>query len=121
MAAPECVTEFVSMLYCYVHTYVGDSTNPSKRPNIDDHNRLLHVNTGLSSSPTSLPGSSMVLNQNPYNLKVGSAVKYDDPPKYGVVKWIGVISGHGKTLYAGVEMVSESVIAGYEFLSMHIK
>ena len=56
----------------------------------------------------------MVLDQNPYNLKEGSAVKCDYPPKYGVVKWIGEISGHDETLYAVVEMVSESVTVGYE-------
>ena len=86
--------------------YTDDSANPSKRPNIDDHNRFLPLNTGLNSSPTSLPGSSMVLDQNPYKLEVESAVKYHDPPKYGVIKWIGIYPGHDKTLYAGVEMVS---------------
>ena len=96
-----------------VHTYVGDSANPPKRSTVDDHIRL---HAGLSSSPTSLPGSSMILDQNPYNLKEGSAVKCDYPPKYGVVKWIGVTSGHDKTLYAGVEMVSQSVIVEYEYL-----
>ena len=58
----------------------------------------------------------MVVDQNPYNLKKGSAVKCDYPPKYGVVKWIGVTSGRDKTLYAVVEMVSESVMVGYEYL-----
>ena len=47
----------------------------------------------------------MVLNQNPYKLEEGSAIKYDYPPKYGVIKWIGIIPGWDKTLYAGVEMV----------------
>ena len=48
----------------------------------------------------------MVLDQNPYKLKEGSSIQYDDPPKYGVVKWVGMIPGRDKTFYAGVEMVS---------------
>ena len=41
---------------------------------------------------------------NPHNLGVGSAVQYRNSDQYGVIKWIGTISG-SKDLYAGVEMV----------------
>ena len=85
--------------------YIDDPVNPTKRANIEDHNALPRLATGLSSSPVSLPSSSMVLNQNPCKFDEGSRIKYGDPPKHGVIKWIGIISGRDKTLYAGVEMV----------------
>ena len=101
---------FVCMLFMYVrmYVYIGNPANPSKRPNIVGYNRLPQLTTGLNSGPTSLPSSSMVLNQNPYKLEKGSVVQYDHPPKYGVVKWIGIIPGR-TTLYAGVEMVNHSI------------
>jgi len=43
--------------------------------------------------------------QNPHNLKVGSAIQQSDPPSYGVIKWIGELSGIDG-IQAGVEMVS---------------
>jgi len=44
---------------------------------------------------------------NPHNLAVGSAIQYDQPQKYGVIKWIGTIPPREKLLYAGIEMVSK--------------
>ena len=42
---------------------------------------------------------------NPHNLIVGSAVQYLDTEQYGVIKWIGILPGADKVMYAGVEMV----------------
>ena len=93
---------WMSSLY---QIYVGDSTNPTKRPSIDEYSRFPQPATGLSSSHTSLLSSSVCLNQNPYKLDKGSAIQYGDPPKYGVIKQIRKISGCDKTLFADVEMV----------------
>lgn len=35
---------------------------------------------------------------------------YGHPIKYGVIKWIGIIPGRDKTLYAGVEMVKYNIV-----------
>ncbi len=48
-------------------------------------------------------------NSNPYNLGVGSTVQLmsispNEPPRYGVIRWIGPMSGVEGTI-AGVEMV----------------
>ena len=44
--------------------------------------------------------------QNPHNLEVESAIQFDDPPMYGVIKWIGTIPDFGEIVQAGVKMVS---------------
>ena len=42
---------------------------------------------------------------NPYNLEVGSMILYGDPPRPGIIKWLGYLPEvHG--LSAGIEMVS---------------
>jgi len=64
------------------------------------------ISTPLAESPRSLPSSSLHELSNPHDLEVGSAIYYDDPPKKGVIKWIGVIPPRDNVLYAGVEMVS---------------
>ena len=43
--------------------------------------------------------------QNPHKLAVGSAIQYGDPPKYGVIKWLGKFP-QGERMYGGIEMVS---------------
>ena len=42
--------------------------------------------------------------KNQYNLKVGSVIQYGNPPRYGVIKWIGHLPDE-IVMYAGVEMV----------------
>ena len=42
---------------------------------------------------------------NPHDLVVGSAVQYIDHEQYGIIKWIGTLSGIPEVTYAGVEMV----------------
>jgi len=46
---------------------------------------------------------------NPYNLKVGSAVKDKVLGQYGTIRWIGVLQGN-KDAHAGVEMVRHPVL-----------
>jgi len=43
---------------------------------------------------------------NPYNLKVESAVQFGDPLTYGVIKWIGSLPKYGDALQAGLKMVN---------------
>lgn len=53
--------------------------------------------------------ASLIVNQqtqNPYHLERECAVQFDDPPKYGVIKWIGRLPGYGEAMQAGVKMVS---------------
>ena len=54
--------------------------------------------------------SASVGTSNPYNLGVGSAVQMattnpNDPPHYGVIRWIGTVSGV-EGLVAGIKLVS---------------
>ena len=42
---------------------------------------------------------------NPHNFEVGSMVQYGNPPRPGMIKWIGHLPG-ATSLVAGVEMVS---------------
>ena len=43
--------------------------------------------------------------KNQYNLKVGSVIQYDNPPRHGVIKWLGHLPNEEIVMYAGVEMV----------------
>ena len=45
-----------------------------------------------------------LVDANPHNLKVGSVVKYGDPPQHGVIRWIGNLRNETE-VFAGVEMV----------------
>ena len=38
--------------------------------------------------------------------EVGDLVQFNNPPQYGLIKWIGILPGRD-TKYAGVETVSE--------------
>ena len=44
-------------------------------------------------------------NYNPNNFEVGSMIQYGNPPRYGMIKWIGHLP-RAVSLVAGVEMVS---------------
>ena len=46
-----------------------------------------------------------LIDDNPYNLEVGSAVQYGKPAQCGIIKWMGNPSDETK-VFAGVEMVS---------------
>ena len=49
---------------------------------------------------------------NPKNLEVGSMIQYGNPPRYGMIKWIGHLP-RAVSLVAGVEMVSMHIIYMY--------
>ena len=59
-----------------------------------------------SGSDCKQASSKLVQAQNPYNLEVGSVVHFGDPPKCGVIKWIGIMPGFGEIVQAGLKMVS---------------
>ena len=44
------------------------------------------------------------VHQPQYKFEVGSTIQFDNPPQYGVVKWIGNFPGQDAVL-AGVETV----------------
>ena len=51
--------------------------------------------------------------ENPYNLEKGSMIEFSNPPKYGVIKWIGYLSDISKKCrIAEVEMVN-SISSSY--------
>lgn len=78
-------------------------SKPYGQPSSLSHQRQLEDNK---------PEHSAVMNENPYNLEKGSLIEFSNPPKYGVIKWIGYLSGISKKCrIAGVEMVNSIVIA----------
>ena len=62
--------------------------------------------SGTDHKQASLVDSKLVQAQNPYNLEVGSVVHFDDPLKFGEIKWIGIMPGFGEVVQAGLKMVS---------------
>ena len=66
---------------------------------------------GGQSSDDSCRGSFLtsssveLIDANPYNLEVGSAVQYGKPAQCGIIKWMGNLSNEAEVL-AEVEMVS---------------
>ena len=49
------------------------------------------------------PSSNQI---NPYNLEEGSIIQYGDPPRSGIIKWIGYLPEGANVLLAGIEMVN---------------
>ena len=50
-------------------------------------------------------GQQCQQNPNPFNLEKGSMILYGDPPRAGIVKWIGYLP-EANVLLAGIELVS---------------
>ena len=49
--------------------------------------------------------------ENPYNLETGSMIEFSNPPKYGVIKWIGHLADIPKKCkIAGVELVNPMLV-----------
>ena len=46
---------------------------------------------------------------NPYNLEEGSMILHGDPPRSGIIKWIGYLPEAGNVLIAGLELVSIAI------------
>ena len=61
------------------------------------------VKVGHDLTPTP---SAQQKDDNLHKLEVGSTVQYGDPPRYGVVKWMGVLPDCEEVVYVGLEMVS---------------
>ena len=51
-----------------------------------------------------------VVLQNPHNFGVETTVRYGEPARYGVIKWMGILPGDQKMAYAGLEMVLKFII-----------
>ena len=66
----------------------------SQISNVDDtHNKTVHS-----------ADDKHLVDTNQHKLKVESVIRYGEPARYGVIKWIGNLPGQVET-FAGVEMV----------------
>ena len=62
----------------------------------------------MSNTPYHTPA---IVDENPYNLEIGSLIEFSNPPHFGIIKWIGYISDISKKFkMAGLEMVNAIVI-----------
>ena len=93
-----CIQVFI--MYIFAAILIATSTSAANETSIPEHRP-----TCISKQPN-VDSDPVLLKQNPHKLKVRSTVQHGDPVKYGVVKWIGILPGKERTLYAGVEMVS---------------
>ena len=94
----------------YVHFTEANPRPANWQPAVQkQQHRYSDPYSDYSYIPQQLPPSH-VQNPNPYNLEVGSTVQIsatnpNDPPCYGVIRWIGTVSGV-QGLVAGIELVS---------------
>ena len=102
-------------MYAYIHIYICNvfvmimiaTTVYTDKRNIQEHLPIISKQPTANSVVSTDP---LLVKQNPYKLEVGSIVEHRDLGEYGVIKWIGELPGEEKRLYAGVEMVSYSVL-----------
>ena len=94
-----------SLYKCYDYFTTDNLSVSTESLDEDSEN----VNPMVNDCFQSLPSRSPHENLNPHNLKVRSTVYYGDPPKFGVIKWIGMIPPRHNMLYAGLEMVSINI------------
>ena len=80
---------FLPIDYVELDTSIGSDIHSDNH----GHSENVHITTTAGES------------NNPHDLVVGSAVQYIDHEQYGIIKWIGTLSGIPEVTYAGVEMV----------------
>lgn len=86
---------FVCILYVIIYSVLCIKDHPGAKP-LDQIHRPV--------PPTSRPDIH-AHHKNPHNLEEGSAVQYGNPPRYGVIKWIGEFPNQRELLFAGLDMV----------------
>ena len=84
----------------------ADSSRSSKTNSQSSHVNSSHREAAISLDDIQLVDISPCDGyKNQYNLEVGSVIQYDNPPRHGVIKWLGHLPNEEIVMYAGVEMV----------------
>lgn len=75
--------------------------NKPQAPPLSSYTDQLHTSNGFHNPPSPLIPEKAEANTR---LEVGSMVEVNDPPLFGVIRWIGYISGISEPV-AGIELV----------------
>ena len=94
----------VTLIICLPIAVITENSSQVNGPSNDVTNRRNRVVHSAD--------SMQLVDTNPYNLKVGSVIQYDEPAQYGVIKWIGKPPGQAQ-IFAGLEMVKHENFSAY--------